>query len=230
MSILTLLFPYICAVCHRQTRHHVHHNICDECCETLIHPPKICIFCDTFGSFLCHFCKKSMPKLEKIHIAFQYDTAIKQLIQQLKYSLKPYLAETISFITWQHHIHFFESLPTDTIIMPMPSGRLRVAKRGYNPAALIAKNLAQLSGFHYSEHYLLKKAFSIPQTSLSRHERLQNLNNQFYLNHKYYHQPNLPPILLIDDVITTGRSFEKAMEKLNNPQTKQLFGLFIAQS
>jgi len=114
--------------------------------------------------------------------------------------------------------------------MPMPSGRLRVAKRGYNPAALIAKNLAQLSGLHYSDNYLLKKAFSIPQTSLSRHERLQNLNNQFYLNHKYYRQPNLPPILLIDDVITTGRSFEKAMEKLNNPQTKQLFGLFIAQS
>lgn len=230
MSILTALFPYYCTICQCRTQDHVFNNLCDECYSKLIHPPKICIFCDTFGSFLCHFCKNSFPKLQSIHVAFQYETTIKQLIQQLKYSLKPYLAKTISEITWQHHIHFFESLPANTTIMPMPSGRLRVAKRGYNPAALIAKNLAKLSGLHYNEHYLLKKAFSIPQTSLSRHERLQNLNNQFYLNSKCSSHDHLSSILLIDDVITTGRSLEKALEKLNNPQTKQLFGLFIAQS
>lgn len=230
MTIFSYLLPRFCSLCQRKTLYHIDNNLCDQCYETLCHPPKTCIFCDTSGVFLCHFCQKSYPKLSDIHIAFRYEKTIKHLIQQLKFSLKPYLAETISHLTYLHHIDFIESLPKNTIIMPVPSGRLRIAKRGYNPAALIAKNIAKLSGLHYEEHYLLKSAFSIPQTELSRHERLYNLNNDFRINPKFIHKASFEAILLIDDVITTGRSFEKAIEKLSNPQTKQLFGLLIAQS
>ncbi len=230
MSILNYLLPRFCTVCQRRTDPHMDDNLCDQCHDTLRHPPKICIFCDTAGSFLCHLCKKITPQLQKVHVSFQYESAIKTIIQQLKFSLKPYLATTISKLVWQHHIHFFESLPQDTTIIPMPSGRFRVAQRGYNPVALIAQQLAKLCSFRYNEHYLLKSAFSIPQTELSRQERLHNLDNHFWLNSKIKNTPAFDSILLIDDVITTGRSFEKAIEKLHNPQTKQLFGLLIAQS
>lgn len=205
-------------------------NLCPQCHETIQHALKKCIFCDTLGAFLCHLCKKSIPKLQNIHIAFQYESAIKTIIQQLKFSLKPYLAVTISQLVWQHHRAFFEALPQNTTIIPMPSGRFRVAQRGYNPAALIAQQLAKQGRFHYCDQYLLKSAFSIPQTELSRQERLYNLSQHFWLNPKPQKHPPQSSILLIDDVITTGRSFEKAAEMLNDPQTKQLFGLFIAQS
>lgn len=204
-------------------------NLCDSCHDTLRHAPKSCIICDTKGQFLCHLCKKQFPKVQSIHVAFQYHSAMKQLMQQLKFSLRPYLAQTISQLVWQHHIHFFDRLPQNTIVIPMPSGRFRVAKRGYNPVALIAKELAKRGKFHYDEHYLLKSAFSIPQIELSREERLHNLQNHFRLSSRST-PANLHSILLIDDVITTGRSFEKAIEKLDNPHTKQLFGLLIAQS
>lgn len=230
MSIFHYLLPQFCTICHQRTDHHIDPNLCDDCHETCHHPPKICIFCDTYGAYLCHLCQKSFPKLQKIHIAFQYETTIRQLIQQLKFSLKPYLAKTISHLLWQHHINFFENLPKNTTIMPMPSGRFRVAKRGYNPVALIAKDLAKRSNLQFLERYLLKSAFSIPQTTLSRQQRLQNLHHHFWINSHFDQPEKLESILLIDDVITTGRSFEKAIEKLHNPQTNQLFGLLIAQS
>ncbi|MHC5225313.1 ComF family protein [Ignatzschineria sp. LJL83] len=180
---------------------------------------------------MCHFCKKIFPKLESTSISFRYDAGIRSLIQQLKFSLKPYIAKIIAEIIWEKHHEFILMLPSNTTIIPMPSGRLRMAKRGYNPVSLIARELAKLSKLSFAEHYLLKSAFSIPQVELSRQERLDNHHNSFRLN-PYYQDSQLPieNILLIDDVITTGRSFEKAVEKLHESNAKQIFGLLIAQS
>lgn len=230
MIILDYLIPRFCAVCQLKIERNINYNLCNKCFFLLKSPPKKCIFCDTLGQFLCHLCKKHYPKLQNIHITFQYEAPIKQIIQQLKFSLKPYLATTISQIIWQQHKIFFQSLPSKTTIIPMPSGRLRVAKRGYNPVALIAQDRSKLSGLPYDPNYLLKSAFSIPQVELSRQERLYNLQDHFSINYRHNSKAPLESILLIDDVITTGRSFEMALDKLNNPQTKQLFGLFIAQS
>lgn len=230
MILLDYLIPRFCAACQQKTQGNINPHFCNTCDTLLKKPPKKCIFCDTNGVFMCHLCKKYYPKLEDIYISFRYESPIKSIIQQLKFSLKPYLANTISLIIWHHHAAFFRSLPSHTTIIPMPSGRLRIAKRGYNPVALIAKKLAKLSGLQYEANYLLKSAFSIPQVDLSRKERLYNLQNHFWLNSSLKKSSHLESILLIDDVITTGRSFEMAIEKLNNPQTKQLFGLFIAQS
>ena len=230
MRILPYLFPRLCTICSGSTLNQIDENLCNECYLELTFPLKKCILCDTSGAFLCHLCKKETPLLQDIYICFQYETVIKQLIQQLKFSLKPYIAKSLSRIIWRHSADFIAKIPLNTAIIPMPSGRLRVAKRGFNPVELITKNLSQRSDLTHVPHYLAKCAFSIPQIELSRKARLENLHNSFFL--KSYHHKSPPPasILLVDDVITTGRSFHKALETLHNPHTKQLFGLFIAQS
>lgn len=230
MRILPYLFPRLCTICSRSTLNEIDENLCNECYLELTFPLKKCIFCDTFGHFLCHLCKKQMPLLQDIHICFQYETVIKRLIQQLKFSLKPYIAISLSRIIWRHSADFIANIPLNTAIIPMPSGRLRIAKRGFNPVELITRNLSRRSDLRHFPHYLAKSAFSIPQIELSRNARLENLQSSFFL--KTLPHKNSPPtsILLVDDVITTGRSFQKAIETLHNPHTKQLFGLFIAQS
>ena len=209
------LFPRECAICHARIQVEEDDNLCSQCNAELSLPIQKCIFCDTPGSFLCHLCKKS---------------TIQSLIQQYKFSLRPYLAQTISQLMWQYSTDFFSKIPRYTTIIPMPSDRLRVAKRGYNLVSIIAKQLAHKSRFHFSDHYLHKKAFSIPQTDLSRDERLSNHQNSFFLQPKQLLDPQKKSLLFIDDVITTGRSFQKALQKLDSDQTNQMFGLFIAQS
>lgn len=231
MKLWPYLLPSFCAVCHIKTLNHDYPHICNHCYAALNVPIKKCIFCDTSGAFLCHFCKQVSPKLQKIIISFQYNSGIQALIQQLKFSLKPYLAKSIAQIIWQKNQDFIAQLPDNTIIIPMPSGRLRVAKRGYNPVSLIATELSRLSNLPAIDHFLLKAAFSVPQVELSRIDRLDNHHNSFWINPRF-DRSRLPieNILLLDDVITTGRSFEKAAEKLHESSAKQIFGLFIAQS
>lgn len=231
MKIWSFLLPSFCTICHKNTSHDPIPHICTACYNTLNIPVKKCIFCDTSGTFLCHFCKKIFPKLQEVIISFHYDSGIQALIQQLKFSLKPYLARSIAKMVWNNHHLFMRQLPHNTVIMPMPSGRLRVAKRGYNPVSLIAHELSQLSALPFTDHYLLKSAFSIPQVELSRIERLENHHNSFRINpHHGLVDHSHESILLVDDVITTGRSFEKAVEKLHESPVKQIFGLLIAQS
>lgn len=228
--LLRTLFPRYCTICHAKTQAEDDENLCKECQILLTPPLQKCIFCDTVGAFLCHLCKKEMPKLQKIHICFHYESVIQKIIQQYKFSLRPYLTPTISKLMWQHSLDFFSELPLDTTIIPMPSGRLRMAKRGFNPVSLIAKKLSQRSDLFFHDHYLNKKAFSIPQTDLSRQERLANHQDNFFLKPHSLLYTQKRSLLLIDDVVTTGRSFRQALKKLDSDQTNQMFGLFIAQS
>lgn len=228
--LLRALFPRQCTICHTKTMGQDDENLCRNCQAELILPLKKCIFCDTTGTFLCHLCKKDTPKLHNIHICFRYDSVIQTIIQQYKFSLRPYLAHTISRLMWQYSSDFFANIPLHTQIIPMPSGRLRMAKRGFNPVGIIAKHLSQRSDLAFNDNYLNKRAFSIPQTELSREERLSNHRDNFFLKPNNLRLEQKRSILLIDDVITTGRSFQKALQKLEDDQTDQLFGLFIAQS
>lgn len=228
--LLHALLPRQCTICHVKITHQDDENLCLCCQSELILPLKKCIFCDTLGSFLCHLCKKDAPKLQSIHICFRYDNVIQKIIQQYKFSLRPYLAHTISRLMWQYSVDFFADLPLHTQIIPMPSGRLRMAKRGFNPVGIIAQHLAKRSDLTFNANYLNKRAFSIPQTELSREERLSNHQDSFFLKPKGLLPVNKRSFLLIDDVITTGRSFQKALQKMEDDQPDQLFGLFIAQS
>lgn len=230
MSLFRILFPRTCVNCNQTISASADENLCNRCWQLLTPPVIKCIFCDTYDSFLCHLCKKEYPFLKNIHVCFRYEEVAKKLIQQYKFSLKPYLAQTIARLMWQESLDFFAELPLSTEIIPMPSGRLRMAKRGFNPIGLVAKKLSQRSDLLYNATYLQKRAFSIAQTQLSREERLSNHQQSFYLNNKAHSYKENRSILLVDDVVTTGTSFRKAIETLNNPHTKQIFGLFIAQT
>ena len=229
-NLLKSLFPPFCTLCQQKIVIEEYENLCQKCCLDIILANRKCIFCDTPGAFLCHLCKKESPKLQNIFVCFNYESTIRKIIQQFKYSLRPYLARTLNQLIWQRSLNFFAQLPIDTTIIPMPSGRLRVAKRGYNPVSEVARHLSQRSELPYCDNYLKKRAFSIPQTDLKRADRLTNLQNHFLKNHQILPPLQQRSLLIIDDVVTTGRSFKQLLESVDNPHTEELYGLFIAQS
>lgn len=228
--LLKSLFPPFCTLCQQKIILEKYENLCQSCVSKIIFADRKCIFCDTTGTFLCHFCKKEHPKLQDIFVCFNYENTVRKIIQQFKYSLRPYLARTLTQLMWQQAPNFFAQLPIDTTIIPMPSGRLRIAKRGYNPVSEVARHLSRRSELPYCDNYLKKRAFSIPQTDLKRSERLTNLQNHFIKNHAVLSPAKQRSFLIIDDVVTTGRSFKQLLKKMDNPHTEELYGLFIAQS
>ncbi len=247
MRFFDYLLPRYCHHCAQPIKQSQIPNLCTHCSQAIQPALQKCIFCDTDGGFLCHFCKRLYPYLVDVIICYQYTGLIKRLIKSFKYQLKPYLSTTLATLIEQHIGDYLQQLPPNTLIIPMPSDRIRVAQRGFNPPALVAKILANKLRLSYNDRILEKRAFSLPQAHLSFEERLHNHYNSFILNHKALSQfhrgesnpltPLTPlststdsPILFIDDVITTGNSFQRAMEILNDPHPKNVYALFIAQS
>ena len=76
---------------------------------------------------------------------------------------------------------------------------------------LVAEEFSKLSGFPVNFDLIKRCKDTKPQYKLSRAERMENLNNAFGVDKDKI----LPlPILLIDDICTTGATFEEMINTL----------------
>lgn len=94
----------------------------------------------------------------------------------------------------------------DSVIVPVPTATSRVRQRGYDQARLIARELSRLTGLPcYS---VLARSGQLHQHGLSRRERLTQLTDAYRVIKPHIVQGR--PIILIDDVMTTGATLEAA--------------------
>jgi predicted amidophosphoribosyltransferase len=77
---------------------------------------------------------------------------------------------------------------------------------------LVAKEFCILSGFEPCFNLIKRVKMTRPQYKLSRNERSENLKNAFKVDKSYYNSDL--PILIIDDICTTGSTFESMIYEL----------------
>lgn len=91
-------------------------------------------------------------------------------------------------------------------IVPLPLNEIKLRKRGYNQAALIAQGIAEIWQKPVHENAMQRIIFTETQTHKDRISRWQTMeavfaiNNKIILEHKH--------ILLVDDIVTTGATLE----------------------
>jgi ComF family protein len=98
---------------------------------------------------------------------------------------------------------------TQPILIPIPSHPIDQALRGFNQAEVIAQHLSQSLQLPIDRQSLQKERRTNHQVSLNREERKANLRSAFYCHHQ---APS--HVLLIDDIHTTGTTFDRAAETL----------------
>lgn len=112
--------------------------------------------------------------------------------------------------------HHLRQLPQqEYLIIPMPLSAKRYRSRGYNQVHEIARHAS--TGFpmiHIRTDILAKTKATAPQTSLSRKERLKNQSGAFTVRKGVAPSIAGQPILLIDDVYTTGATMRSAYQAL----------------
>lgn len=110
-------------------------------------------------------------------------------------------------------------------VVPIPSTNRRIRRRGFFPAANLARSVARHLGCPYRPDLLRALGERPSQTGLNRSERLRNLRGAFCSR-------GTPPaeVLLVDDVSTTGATLAEATRVLRDAGARQIAGCCLARS
>jgi ComF family protein len=113
------------------------------------------------------------------------------------------------------------------LVIPIPLSRQRLQERGYNQVGLIAKPLAQMMRWQYSEEALKRARHTRSQVGLTAAQRRTNTLGAFQAQ-----APRVQgkTILLIDDVATTGATLSAASASLVSAGARRVYALTMAKA
>jgi len=97
-------------------------------------------------------------------------------------------------------------------LVPIPLHVKKLRKRGYNQSERLAAGVAEITGIRLNNKLLRRKSSTQTQTRKSRYERWVNVSEVFELSDPEAVEGK--PVMLVDDVITTGATLESAAQVL----------------
>jgi ComF family protein len=114
--------------------------------------------------------------------------------------------------------------PQHVILVPVPLHPSRLKERGYNQAEHLAKWVARQCGARFATP-LRRSRLTAPQARLARKDRLLNMQGAFEV-----HEPLArgSPIILVDDVITTGATLLACRNALRSAGASEIAALTLA--
>lgn len=145
-----------------------------------------------------------------IYCASVYEGNVQKLIRGLKYHQQKDLAHfqaKFMYEYWKEISNKKESYQ----VVPIPLYKKRERKRKYNHMVLVAQEFCKLSGYEINSDIVTRIKDTKPQYRLNKMQRMENLSNAFKIG--INQEPN-KPILLLDDICTTGSTFESVIIEL----------------
>jgi ComF family protein len=201
----SLCLPKICIVCQMYFQSAA--PICFYCENYLKPLDNSCSSCGNSqknGYLYCSNCLKSGSLIHQFFAPYLYTEPLKTLINQFKFKHGLFLLKYLGNLILKYLPK--ECLKTECLI-PVPLHSERLKKRGFNQTLLLAHYLGKKLNIPVAANYCQKKTITLPQSELSREERLQNLKNSFYCTKIPFKH-----ITLIDDVCTTSTTLNTLAE------------------
>lgn len=156
---------------------------------------------------------------------FLYKGAIKKSLYRFKYANKREYALFFAKETVRLYGDWIRQNGIN-LIVPVPMYAKKKRKRGYNQAESFAKELSVLIGIPMDTHLVERVKDTLPQKTLNKQERKNNLKNAFQTRKSIVQYRER--ILVVDDIYTTGSTMEFVTACLKNAGVEKLFVLSIA--
>jgi len=237
-KISDYIFPPVCELCGCGLTDG--RSLCEECISRLArisHP-----FCDTCGEafegqidgeFECQNCKGVSFHFEYALAALKRSPDSFELVHRLKYGKQIHLAAELASLAAEvfKDSRFAVAKEQGWALVPVPLHRGRENERHFNQAAEIARVLGELTGL--PRIHLLKRVIATEtQTRLSRKERMDNLKHAFAIRKPWFWQKQpspseLPGVILVDDVFTTGSTVDACAKVLRKAGVRRVAVLTV---
>jgi ComF family protein len=221
--LLDLLFPPRCVGCQEEGPF-----LCSTCLSqaTPLTPP-FCVLCGeptSALSVLCRNCRETPLCIDGIRSAFYYQGVIREAIHKLKYQYLKAVAPPLARLLADYLSR--TPLPAD-VLVPVPLHPRRLRERGYNQAALLAKELGRLTGLPVAEGALRRARSTQAQARApGREQRRSNVAGAFICRPEAVEEKR---VLLVDDVCTTGFTLEACAVALKDAGAATVWGLTVAR-
>ncbi|GAA6617986.1 ComF family protein [Scytonema sp. NUACC26] len=143
-----------------------------------------------------------------------YGGTLKLAIATMKYKNHPEIARPLGQYLGNAWLSSSTARNTKCIVVPIPLHSEKQKKRGFNQAALIAQSFCETTGLQLKVNGLERVQETEAQYGLTVSERQKNLAKAFRIGQDFRHILKTP-VLLIDDIYTTGATAKSATQTLH---------------
>ncbi len=209
-GLASLLFQSSCPLCQRWTSDY----ICQYCQRQI----EVCKLKNG-----CQLWRGDLP----VFVWGSYKEQLKQTIAALKYNNNPQLGELMGY--WLGKAWLDSPLHTKEkkiTAVPIPIHRKKLQHRGFNQAELIARGFCQITGYSLQPKGLARVRETQAMFGLTNKQRKQNLESAFAVGKDFQRSLPRSPVLLIDDIYTTGATAAEATKILRSRKI-QVLGIAV---
>ncbi|MEM6614119.1 MAG: ComF family protein [Cyanobacteria bacterium P01_C01_bin.72] len=205
-----------------------------------------CQFCprtnaNVLGISLCEHCYQKLSshqlstsdrhklyQTQSIYAWGRYDGQLKRAIARMKYQNQPEIGSLLGAELGKAWIAsgLLKRSPKVAVV-PIPMHQQKQQERGFNQAAIIAHEFCRVTGYYSNTRTLVRiKATEAMFNLGSTLARAKNLQGAFKIDNK------LPqhPVLLIDDIHTTGTTVKEAVRVLQDRGVKVIGVAVVAKA
>ncbi|MBU1210474.1 MAG: ComF family protein [Alphaproteobacteria bacterium] len=205
-----LLMPPVCLACQEAIASR--DALCPDCWRGVdfIGPP----LCDRLGIRLPYSTGGIMisaaaaarpPPYARARAVAHYEGAMRKLVHGLKFRDRHEVRSL--FGTWLCRAGR-DLIEDADVIVPVPLSRSRLLQRRFNQSAILAQEVARITGLPVHTTALHRTRRTQRQVGLSREQRRDNVRGAFEVPRRQLGKIQGRRVLLIDDVITTGATAE----------------------
>jgi ComF family protein len=215
-TVIDQLYPPICPAC--ETASETPDALCAECFAQL--RPITAPLCPLLGlpfavsigpDALSAEALADPPPFARARSAVRYNDIARTLVSRLKYGDRPELARLLARLMVQAGHEFWAARP---VLVPVPLHVRRLIARRYNQSGELAQAIGRITGLSVDTGLLRRHRRTRQQVGLSHDGRVRNVSGAFSAHPQALERLAGRPVVLIDDVYTTGATLKAATRAL----------------
>jgi ComF family protein len=194
-------------------------------------------------STICHDCERKLQASQlrnplqfwrqdlPLFVWGHYEGQLKRAIAVFKYENHPELGEFFGYNLGENWLkcNLLKKNPQLTVI-PVPLHVEKQKERGFNQAEVIAKAFCHITRYPLHNEGLVRIRNTDALFNLNPQERQSEIKQAFRLGQGFPQPPRKQPILLVDDIYTTGTTARECVKVLNAHQFPVLGVVAIASA
>ena len=196
--------------------------------------PLECIACGKVGTHCCEACVAMVPLSPRFwsepglraSAAFAYGhPLVRTLLHDVKFEGWTCVRPAISLLARKWAVKIGGGFcPWNAVVIPVPLHSSRLRERGFNQAAMLARAVADPLDMRVRESWLTRVIRTKPQTGSEDRER----NVAAAFNARLPRSAAGLPILLVDDVWTSGATMRECAKALKTAGAGPVYGFALA--